>query len=107
VRFLDETRAEIKRMWVAPSARTSGVGGRLVEYLEDLARGSGRGTMVLDTNSALREAVALYERHGYKRTRPYNDNPDADLWFEKKLTEAKAASGPGGHRRDLHVDARD
>ncbi len=42
--------------------------------------------MRLDTNGALTEAIALYERAGYHRIERYNDNPYAELFFEKSLT---------------------
>src|SRR5690606_13029586 len=44
---------EIKRMWVAPSARGLGIAQRLVEALEHHAASSGVHTLRLDTNRAL------------------------------------------------------
>ena len=41
--------------------------------------------MVLDTNGTLTEAIAMYERSGYSRIERYNDNPYAELFFEKHL----------------------
>jgi hypothetical protein len=40
---------------------------------------------LLDTNSALTSAVALYESSGYERVDDYNGNADADVWFAKRL----------------------
>lgn len=85
ITFLDDERAEVKRMWVSPAARGTGLAGTLLARLEELAAQAGRSTMVLDTNSALVRAVGLYERHGYRRVEAYNDNADADVWFAKKL----------------------
>lgn len=84
--FLDAHRAEVKRMWVAPHARGTGLAGALLHHLEARAVAHGRTTMVLDTNAALQPAVRLYEREGYRRVPAYNDNPDADVWFEKRLS---------------------
>ena len=39
----------------------------------------------LDTNGTLVEAVAMYDRAGYRRIERYNDNPYASAWFEKDL----------------------
>ena len=39
----------------------------------------------LDTNSVLTEAIAMYERAGYRAIERYNDNPYARAWFEKGL----------------------
>ncbi|MEI5680014.1 MULTISPECIES: bifunctional helix-turn-helix transcriptional regulator/GNAT family N-acetyltransferase [unclassified Mesorhizobium] len=85
VRMLDAATAEIKRMWVAPSARGLGVAGRMLHKLEEIARELGAQTVYLDTNRALREAQSLYKRDGYAEIKPYNDNPYADHWFAKRL----------------------
>ena len=34
----------------------------------------------------LAEAIAMYERAGYRRVDRYNDNPYAELFFEKALS---------------------
>jgi ribosomal protein S18 acetylase RimI-like enzyme len=83
--WLDDERGEVKRMWVAPSYRGRGVASRLLAFLEDLVRESGRTTVVLDTNAGLTEAIAMYDRSGYERVERYNDNPHAQLWFRKEL----------------------
>lgn len=85
LRRLDGSTAEIKRMWIDPTVRGRGLARRLLDALEDTARATGRTRVVLDTNSALREAIALYERAGYRRVERYNDNPDAERWFAKDL----------------------
>jgi ribosomal protein S18 acetylase RimI-like enzyme len=69
-----------------PARRGQGIASALLAHLESLALGHGRGTVVLDTNGALTSAIGLYERHGYERVDPYNDNADAELWFAKRLT---------------------
>lgn len=76
---------EIKRMWVAPSARGLGIAQRLLDALERNAVDFGLATLRLDTNRSLTEARALYERNGYAEIAAYNDNPYADRWFEKRL----------------------
>ncbi|KRE96793.1 MarR family transcriptional regulator [Frateuria sp. Soil773] len=75
---------EIKRMWVAPSARGLGIAQRLLEALEAQAAAMGVRTLRLDTNRSLVEARALYARNGYVEIARYNDNPYADHWFEKR-----------------------
>ena len=85
VRDLGGGTAEIKRMWVHPDARGTGLGGRLLGELEALARRLGHDRVRLDTNGTLVEAIALYDRAGYRRIERYNDNPHAEAWFEKDL----------------------
>ena len=77
--------AEIKRMWVDSGWRGAGLGGRMLRHLEVLARDRGFSWIRLDTNGTLVEAIAMYERAGYTRIDRYNDNPYAQLFFEKRL----------------------
>jgi GNAT superfamily N-acetyltransferase len=85
VRAIGGDVGEMKRMWVAPGIRRQGVGARLLDTLEDEARRIGYRLVRLDTRRELVEAVSLYRRAGYREVPAYNDNADADLWFEKRL----------------------
>ena len=76
---------EIKRMWVATSARGLGIGKRILLRLEELARERHLPLLRLETNKALKEAQALYKSSGYREVRPFNDEPYAHHWFEKAL----------------------
>lgn len=77
--------AEIKRLWVAPSARGLGLSRKLMTALEDRARALGIATLRLDTNSALPEAIALYRNSGWTEIDRFNDDPYPDHFFEKHL----------------------
>jgi GNAT superfamily N-acetyltransferase len=74
---------EIKRMWVASSARGLGVGRRLLATLEQLAWEFGLSVLRLETNRTLEEAQALYRASGYREVPPFNSEPYAHHWFEK------------------------
>jgi DNA-binding MarR family transcriptional regulator/GNAT superfamily N-acetyltransferase len=76
---------EIKRMWIAPQARGMGLGRRLLQELERIARSHGLRRVRLDTNGTLAEALALYRSSGYREIPRFNDNPYAQHWFEKTL----------------------
>jgi len=75
---------EIKRMWVAPFARGLGIAQRLLDSLEVRAVTAGVDVLRLDTNRSLAQARKLYARNGYVEIAPYNANPYADYWFEKR-----------------------
>jgi DNA-binding MarR family transcriptional regulator/GNAT superfamily N-acetyltransferase len=109
--------AEIKRMWVAESVRRLGLGRRILAELERLAFAAGSAVVQLDTNRSLVEAIELYRSSGYVEVAPFNDEPYADLWFEKRLEPSeptamvgsvsqaagsarlRASSGPAGRPR--------
>lgn len=71
LRRLDTDVAEVKRMYVEPSARRGGVGRQLLVYLEDAAREAGYRRLVLETGYAQPEALALYTSAGYQPVTPY------------------------------------
>jgi DNA-binding MarR family transcriptional regulator len=76
---------EIKRMWVAASARRLGVGRRLLSELEAHAVAAGATTVRLDTNRSLAEAIAMYRSSGYVEVDAFNDEAYAHHWFQKRL----------------------
>jgi DNA-binding MarR family transcriptional regulator/GNAT superfamily N-acetyltransferase len=86
LKFHGDEPTELKRMWVAPTARGLGVGRRLLLDLERRAAEHGSNTIRLDTNEALAEAVAMYRSAGYREVEAFNDEPYADHWFEKRWT---------------------
>jgi DNA-binding MarR family transcriptional regulator/GNAT superfamily N-acetyltransferase len=76
---------EIKRLWIDPSTRGLGIGRKLLTALEDMARDMGLSRVRLDSNRALVEAIALYRTCGYAEVPRFNDDPYAQMWFEKPL----------------------
>jgi DNA-binding MarR family transcriptional regulator/GNAT superfamily N-acetyltransferase len=82
-----ELRGEIKRMWVNPEARGLGIGRRILQHLEQLARERGIRVLRLETNRSLSEAQSLYRTSGYSEVAPFNDDSYAHHWFEKALTD--------------------
>jgi DNA-binding MarR family transcriptional regulator len=77
--------AELKRMWVAASARGLGLGRRLLGELEAEAQRHGSRTVRLETNRSLVEAIALYRSAGYREVPAFSDERYAHHWFEKAL----------------------
>jgi GNAT superfamily N-acetyltransferase len=90
LRVLADGVAEVKRMYVVPTARGRGVGRTLLADLEEAARDLGWTTLRLETGPRQPEAVALYMRAGYRPIAAfggYVDAPDAEdsLFFERHL----------------------
>ena len=76
---------EVKRMWVAQTSRGMGIGRRILLRIEQLARRRRIPVLRLETNKTLKEAQALYRASGYREVKPFNDEPYAHHWFEKRL----------------------
>lgn len=77
---------EMKRLYVKPAYRKTGLGRVLVERLIAFARENGFTRMQLDTLQRLQPAIRLYEQFGFSRTSPYYENPIADVvYMEKQL----------------------
>jgi GNAT superfamily N-acetyltransferase len=85
VRHLDTEIAEVKSMYVAPPFRGTGLGRRILARLDEIALERGCRAVRLDTSDYLTPAVALYRAAGYREVPAYNENPKADLWFERDL----------------------
>ncbi len=85
VRYLDTEIAEVKSMYVAPAFRGTGLGRRILDRLDEIALEHGCRAVRLDTSDYLTPAVSLYRSAGYEEVPAYNDNPKADLWFERTL----------------------
>jgi DNA-binding MarR family transcriptional regulator/GNAT superfamily N-acetyltransferase len=99
--------AELKRMWVSPEVRGTGLGRRILHELERLARDEGVTVLRLETNDALGEAIALYRSGGFREVAAFNDEPYAHHWFEKRLAPAPApALGAGGSDRRPRAEPR-
>ncbi|MDJ0811828.1 MAG: GNAT family N-acetyltransferase [Desulfobacterales bacterium] len=75
LRRLDAGTCEMKRLFVIPEARRTGLGRRLAQEIIAWAREIGYTVMRLDTLDRLAEAMRLYESLGFRRTAPYYHNP--------------------------------
>lgn len=58
---------ELKRTYVVPSHRGTGVSVALLRAVEEAARALGAGRIILQTGDRQPDAVRLYERAGYTR----------------------------------------
>jgi GNAT superfamily N-acetyltransferase len=87
VRHLDTEIAEVKSMYVAPAFRGIGLGRQILARLDEIALEHGCRALRLDTSDYLTPAVGLYRSAGYRKVPAYNENPKADLWFERALRQ--------------------
>ncbi len=78
---------EIKRLFVTPNARGSGVARELIHHIETQALVAGHKIVRLETGQKLAAGVALYKNLGYHERGPFGDYPNhpASLFMEKTL----------------------
>ena len=70
-RGYDKEKAEIKRMFVQPEHRGHGVGLIILKELEEWAAEEHYANCILETGIKQPEAIRLYEKAGYTRTKNY------------------------------------
>jgi len=76
VRPIDARTAEMKRLYVRPPARGTGLGRRLALAAIEHARGAGFERLVLDTMpEQMQGAISLYRALGFRDTSPYLRDP--------------------------------
>ena len=79
---LAEHSWELKRLWVRPAGRGTGLGRLLTQTVLDSAAAAGRTAVYLDTvPSAMPAAHNLYLDMGFTPCPPYGDNPIEELAY--------------------------
>jgi GNAT superfamily N-acetyltransferase len=79
LRAIDGSHGEIKRMYVAPAARGTGVATAILRRLEDEARAFGWERLVLETGERQPDAMRFYEREGFTRIPLYGHYVDSAI----------------------------
>ncbi|PJJ73492.1 acetyltransferase (GNAT) family protein [Diaminobutyricimonas aerilata] len=87
LRRIDENHGEIKRMFVAPAHRGTGVSRAVLAALDATAAGFDWDRLVLETGDQQPDAVRFYEREGFTRIPNFGHyvGHDASLCYERKV----------------------
>jgi ribosomal protein S18 acetylase RimI-like enzyme len=81
LRKLTETVGEIRRLYVAPTARRLGLSQALVRGIVDEGKHLKYTRLVLDTLPSMLAARSLYQALGFKPVAPYRYNPVSGTAF--------------------------
>lgn len=82
LRRIGEGTCELKRLYVRPAFRGTGLGRALTEKVIGAAREIGYARIRLDTlPGKMDQAIAMYRSFGFREIKPYYDNPVAGAVF--------------------------
>jgi len=86
LRKIEGDICEMKRLYVRPTYRGTGLGYRLAEMIVKAGREAGYRAMRLDTLSTMDAARAVYLSLGFREIAPYTYNPlDQAVYMELRL----------------------
>jgi putative acetyltransferase len=92
LRELDAATAEMKRLFVRPAWRSTGLGRRLVDAILAEAAAIGYQRLRLDTLPRMRAAIAMYRGLGFHEIEPYYPNPVPGALFLERALEVPGAT---------------
>lgn len=85
LRKLEPDISEIKRLYVLPEHRSTGLGRKLVQLAIEESKKIGYTTIKLDSLKTMTAAVKLYKSFGFQETTPYCYNPlEGAIYMELK-----------------------
>jgi len=90
--------AELKRMYVRPSARGKGIAAAILNHLEQQARHRNITRLVLETGDGQKAALRFYQREGFTRCEafePYASMPPSaiqrSVFFQKRIASVPSS----------------
>jgi putative acetyltransferase len=101
LRELDRDTAELKRLFVRPDARGSGLGRRLVNRVLDEASGLGYRRVRLDTLPSMTAARSLYRDLAFREIAAYTVNPLDGASFMELALDGDSGGSRDARLRDL------
>ncbi len=85
IRRLDSETCELRKMYMLPHLRGRGLGRQLLDHALAKAGELGYRRVTLETASPLKEAIALYQKYGFREFYPKHLSNRCDKAFELYL----------------------
>lgn len=87
IKAFDNSSMEVKRMYVPPKERGKGYATKVLEALEKWACELGNSKCILETGKRQHEAIALYQKNGYRQIPNYGQYKGIknSVCFEKNI----------------------
>ncbi len=87
IKHFSEKTMEVKRMFVLPEKRGNGIASVILKELENWAKELGNESCVLETGKKQPEAIALYQKRGYRIIPNYGQysGMENSVCFQKNL----------------------
>ena len=85
VRRLDQSRVELRRIWVTPEHRGRGHARTLVRALENKVRSFGASTAVVSLNPEMGEGIAMFRNRGYEPVESFHATTTASVFLAREL----------------------
>ncbi len=82
---LDDETCKLRKMYLVPQVRGTGLGRHMLEHAIDFARRSGFKRMILETVSTMREAIRLYTRAGFEPIEQQAVSPRCDQVYSLNI----------------------
>ncbi len=86
---IDSETCELRKMYLLKSERGKGYGKLLLDHALVKARELGYKKVILETASALKEAIALYEKYGFKRYFPEHLSGRCDKGYYLEISSKR------------------
>jgi len=85
--------AELQKLYLADGAKGSGLGYKMIDFIEDRMKEAGYKISYLETHSNLQAAIHIYEKKGYKEIERPKEvvHSTMNRFFKKELGDSKGA----------------
>lgn len=87
LRPIDQSSAEIKRLYVRKAFRRRGISRRILNHIESSARELGYSQLMVETGDRQPESQALFRSNDYQQIKPFGEyvNDPHSICFKKEV----------------------